>query len=54
MSRRWGAYIASRAVTYAAAIVVVAWVHGSVLWSGITSGLVLVVTMACAAFEARR
>lgn len=53
-SRRWSAYIASWVVTYAAEIIVVVWVHGSMLWSGITSGLILVVTMACAAYEARR
>ncbi|MFC5928036.1 chemotaxis protein CheY [Cryobacterium melibiosiphilum] len=53
-SRRWTAYIAIWVATYAAAIVVAAWVHGSVLWSGITSGLILVVTMSCAAYEARR
>ncbi|WP_144760112.1 chemotaxis protein CheY [Curtobacterium sp. 9128] len=53
-SRRWTAYIASWVVTYAAAIAVVGWVHGSVLWSGVTSGAILAVTMACAAFEARR
>lgn len=53
-SRRWTIYIASWFVTYAAAIAVVAWVHGSVLWSGITSAAVLAVTMACASYEARR
>lgn len=53
-SRRWTVYIAAWFVTYAAAIVVVAWVHGSVLWSGVTSGAVLAVTTACAAYEARR
>ncbi|MCS6559325.1 chemotaxis protein CheY [Curtobacterium flaccumfaciens] len=52
-SRRWTVYIASWAVTYLAAIAVVGWVHGSVLWSGITSGLVLLVALACAAREAR-
>lgn len=53
-SRRWVVYITSWFVMYVGAIVVVGWVHGSVLWSGITSGLILVVTMASAAFEARR
>ncbi|PZE32821.1 chemotaxis protein CheY [Curtobacterium sp. MCSS17_006] len=52
-SRRWTVYIAIWAVTYLAAIAVVGWVHGSVLWSGITSGLVLLVALACAAREAR-
>ncbi|MGU3409681.1 chemotaxis protein CheY [Microbacterium sp. M1A1_1b] len=52
-SRRWTVYMASWTVTYCAAIAVVAWVHGSVLWSGITSGLVLVVALACAAWESR-
>lgn len=52
-SRRWTVYIASWALTYCAAIAVVGWVHGSVLWSGITSGLVLVVALACAAWESR-
>ncbi|MCS6555303.1 chemotaxis protein CheY [Curtobacterium flaccumfaciens] len=51
--RRWTVYIASWAVTYLAAIAVVGWVHGSVLWSGITSGLVLLVALVCAAREAR-
>jgi hypothetical protein len=53
-SRRWVTYIVSWFVTYAAAIAVVAWVHGSVLWSVVTSGLVLAVTLACASYEARR
>ncbi len=53
-SRRWTAYIAAWSVTYVAAIAVVAWVHGSLLWSGVTSGLVFAVTLACAAYEARR
>lgn len=52
-SRRWTVYIASWAVTYCAAIAVVGWVHGSVLWSGVTSGLVLVVALVCAAWESR-
>ena len=52
-SRRWTIYIAAWATTYAAALGVVAWVHGSVLWSGVTSGLILVTSMACAAWEAR-
>ena len=52
-SRRWTVYIASWTVTYCAAIAVVAWVHGSVLWSGVTSGAVLVVALACAAWESR-
>ncbi len=51
--RRWTAYIAAWAVAYCAAIAVVAWVHGSVLWSGVTSGAVLVVALACAAWESR-
>lgn len=53
-SRRWTIYIASWFVTYGAAIAVVAWAHGSVWWSGITSGAILAVTMACASYEARR
>jgi hypothetical protein len=40
--RRWTIYIAAWFVTYAAAI------------SGVTSGLILAVTLACAAYEARR
>lgn len=52
-SRRWAVYIGSWVVTYCAAIAVVAWVHGSVLWSGITSGAVLAVALACAAWESR-
>lgn len=51
--RRWTAYLASWFVAYAAAISVVIWAHGSVVMSGITSGLILVVTMVCAAREAR-
>jgi hypothetical protein len=51
--RRWTAYIAAWFVTYAAAISVVIWAHGSVLLSGITSALILLVTMVCAAREAR-
>lgn len=53
-SRRWSVYMAGWTVSYVASIAVVAWLHGSVLWSGVTSGLVLVVTFACAAYEARR
>lgn len=52
-SRRWTVYMASWTVTYCAAIAVAVWVHGSVLWSGIASGLVLAVAMACAAWESR-
>lgn len=51
--RRWTAYIAAWFVTYAAALSVVIWAHGSVLLSGITSALILLVTMVCAAREAR-
>lgn len=53
-SRRWTSYIAAWFVAYAAAIAVVVWAHGSPLWSGVTSGLVFAVTLACAAYEARR
>lgn len=53
-SRRWMLYMAGWTVTYLAAIAVVVWVHDSVLWSGITSGLVLAVTLTSAAVEARR
>jgi VanZ family protein len=52
--RRWIIYIACWLATYVSAILVVAIVHGSVVWSGITSGLILAVTLACAAFELRR
>jgi magnesium-transporting ATPase (P-type) len=52
-SRRWTMYIASWFITYAAAIAVVIWAHGSVLLAGIASGLILVVAMICAANEAR-
>jgi hypothetical protein len=52
-SRRWTVYIASWFVTYAAALAVVIWAHGSLLLAGLTSGLVLVVTLVCAAREAR-
>lgn len=53
-SRRWSLYIGAWAVTYLAAIAVVAWRHGDVLAAGVTSGLVLLVTTTCAAVEARR
>jgi len=46
-------YIASWFVSYAAAISVVIWAHGSVLLAGIASGLVLIVAFVCAAREAR-
>jgi hypothetical protein len=52
-SRRWTAYIVSWFVTYAAALTVVIWAHGSVPLAGAASGLVLVVAIACAAREAR-
>ncbi|WP_440708857.1 chemotaxis protein CheY [Herbiconiux sp. YIM B11900] len=52
-SRRWTTYIASWFVSYAAAIAVVIWAHGSVLLAGLASGLVLVVAFVCAAREAR-
>ena len=52
-SRRWTGYIASWFVTYAAAISVVIWAHGSVLLAGIASGLILAVAFVCAAREAR-
>jgi hypothetical protein len=52
-SRRWTVYIASWFVTYAAALAVVIWAHGSLLLAGLASGLVLVVTLVCAAREAR-
>jgi hypothetical protein len=53
-SRRWSVYIGAWAVTYLAAVAVVGWAHGDVLAAGTTSGLVLLVTMTCAAVEARR
>lgn len=53
-SKRWVAYIAAWAVTYAAAIAVVAFLHGSLLWAGIASGLILVVTFTSALIEAKR
>ena len=52
-SRRWTGYIASWFVSYAAAISVVIWAHGSVLLAGIASGLILAVAFVCAAREAR-
>jgi hypothetical protein len=52
-SRRWTGYIVSWFVTYAAALSVVIWAHGSVLLAGAASGLILVVAMICAAREAR-
>ncbi|RFA13644.1 chemotaxis protein CheY [Subtercola boreus] len=52
-SRRWTGYIVSWFITYAVALAVVIWAHGSVLLAGTASGLVLVVAMICAAREAR-
>lgn len=52
-SRRWAVYMSSWTVSYCAAIAVVAWAHGSLLWSATTSGLVLLVALACAAWESR-
>ncbi|QNE46392.1 chemotaxis protein CheY [Glaciihabitans sp. INWT7] len=52
-SRRWAGYIVSWFVTYAAALAVVIWAHGSVLLAGLASGLILIVAMVCAAREAR-
>lgn len=52
-SRRWTAYIASWFTSYAIALSVVIWAHGSVLLAGVASGLVLVVALVCAAREAR-
>ena len=52
-SRRWTGYVASWFVTYAAAISVVIWAHGSVLLAGLASGLILAVAMICAGREAR-
>lgn len=51
--RRWITYVAAWGLSYCAAIAVVGWAHGSVLWSAVTSGLVLVVSLACAAWESR-
>jgi hypothetical protein len=52
-SRRWTGYVASWFVTYATAISVVIWAHGSVLLAGLASGLILAVAMICAGREAR-
>jgi hypothetical protein len=53
-SRRWSLYIGAWALAYLGAIAVVGWAHGNVVAAGVTSGLVLVVTMVCAGVEARR
>jgi hypothetical protein len=53
-SRRWSLYIGAWAVTYLAAIAVVGWAHGNAVAAGVTSGLVFLVTVTCAAVEARR
>ncbi|ROQ36523.1 hypothetical protein EDF46_3065 [Frondihabitans sp. PhB188] len=53
-SRRWTVYMACWSTAYAGAIAAVALAHGSVAWAGTTSGLVLLVTLVCAAVEARR
>jgi len=52
-SPRWSAYIASWFVTYAGALAVVIWAHESVVLAAIASGLILVVSLICAAREAR-
>jgi hypothetical protein len=52
-SHRWTTYIASWFVTYAGALAVVIWAHGSVPLAGITSCLILIVAFICAAREAR-
>ncbi|MCS5723290.1 chemotaxis protein CheY [Herbiconiux sp. CPCC 203407] len=52
-SRRWTAYIASWFASYAAALAVVIWAHGDVVLAGVASGIVLVVALVCAAWEAR-
>lgn len=52
-SRRWSGYIAAWFVSYALALAVVVWAHGSVLFASVASGLVLVVALVCAAREAR-
>lgn len=52
-SRRWTVYIASWFVSYAIALSVVIWAHGSVVLASVASGLVLVVALACAAREGR-
>jgi uncharacterized membrane protein YqjE len=51
--RRWTSYIAAWFVSYAAALAVVIWAHGSVPLAAAASGLVLVVSIVCAAREAR-
>lgn len=52
-SRRWTVYIASWFTSYAIALSVVIWAHGSVVLASVASGLVLVVALACAAREGR-
>lgn len=52
-SRRWTVYIASWFASYAVALSVVIWAHGSVVLAGAASSLVLVVAFFCAAREAR-
>lgn len=51
--RRWTRYIVSWFVTYAAALTVVIFAHGSVLLAGLASGLILIVALTSAALEAR-
>lgn len=52
-SRRWTGYIVSWFVTYAAALGVVIWAHGSIVLAAVASGMILVVAIICAAREAR-
>jgi hypothetical protein len=53
-SKRWTIYISAWAVAYMGAIAVVGFMHGSLIWAAVTSGLVLAVTFIAAIIEVRR
>lgn len=53
-STRWKTYMGAWAAAYVAAIAVVGFAHGSVVWAAITSGLVFLVTFVSAMVEVKR
>lgn len=53
-SRRWTIYIAAWLAAYLFAIGVVSFAHGSIALAGVSSGLVLAVTLGAAILEAKR
>jgi hypothetical protein len=53
-SARWKTYMGAWATAYVAAIAVVGFAHGSVVWAAVTSGLVFLVTFVSAMVEVKR